>query len=519
MVNKASEATDPSETNSRTSTEDVKLDLVELCSSHVQFLQYMHGTGVTQNVNPKSVYRYQHFWLPMVAEYHQQGLSKTESLTPPPDIAWLWHCHRLAPAAYRKFIQQEYKIYGRTNDCRSSILDFNDPVQPYALGCNTFTEDFWGRLYPNEDFLLSSSDGPTNTLLKSVVGGVDLLESSRIQASFLWQVQEVQVQSKSQDEYRRFLQLSKVPRRFKLIPTFEIDLMWHTHMTGVTPAQYHQDCTRICGHFVDHDDKMEDRTPGGELDTSFQKTCDLWKEKYGDDTYAARGGYRGKPPADYFPQTSLPSVKEEVSESRLSSKPTPSPALKTQVLECIFLFFLVIGLAFVVIGFGGIIPKSKEGYVCGTPPSANEIAARGVPVCLQTNVKSGNLCLAAGEDPNDPPAWCYKDTVGWGSYYLWWSPCSKCGTAWRMGSKRMNDKSWYKQPEETRPGPNEMPSDNGWLKWSPQSRGESWRSVTYFEFSECSGSEMTNMDGIPDACYSYIKGPGAILVILSLIHI
>lgn len=241
MVNKASEATDPSETNSRTSTEDVKLDLVELCSSHVQFLQYMHGTGVTQNVNPKSVYRYQHFWLPMVAEYHQQGLSKTESLTPPPDIAWLWHCHRLAPAAYRKFIQQEYKIYGRTNDCRSSILDFNDPVQPYALGCNTFTEDFWGRLYPNEDFLLSSSDGPTNTLLKSVVGGVDLLESSRIQASFLWQVQEVQVQSKSQDEYRRFLQLSKVPRSFKLIPTFEIDLMWHTHMTGVTPAQYHQD--------------------------------------------------------------------------------------------------------------------------------------------------------------------------------------------------------------------------------------------------------------------------------------
>ena len=33
-----------------------------------------------------------------------------EPLIPPADVAWLWHCHRLAPRLYKEYTQSEFKL-------------------------------------------------------------------------------------------------------------------------------------------------------------------------------------------------------------------------------------------------------------------------------------------------------------------------------------------------------------------------------------------------------------------------
>jgi hypothetical protein len=96
--------------------------------------------------------------------------------------------------------------------------------------------------------------------------------------------------------------LRKLDPSLTLIPTYQIDLMWHTHiLTSVT--LYRDDCIAITGSPFDHDDSINDRTAGGRLDVSFQKTAALWKQTYGSD-YAVMGGmYRGEPPSEFYDPT------------------------------------------------------------------------------------------------------------------------------------------------------------------------------------------------------------------------
>lgn len=64
----------------------------------------------------------------------------------------------------------------------------------------------------------------------------------------------------------------------------------------VKNADYHQDCIRICGRALDHNDSLNDRTPGGKLDQSFQQTDKLWSEQFGEPFTVPGGMYRGEPP-------------------------------------------------------------------------------------------------------------------------------------------------------------------------------------------------------------------------------
>ena len=84
-----------------------------------------------------------------------------------------------------------------------------------------------------------------------------------------------------------------------IVPTYQIDLMWHTHiLTSI--ALYNQDCKAIIGSTFHHDDSLNDRSQGGILDTSYQSTKQLWLEEYGDDYFVHGGMYRGEPPPAYF---------------------------------------------------------------------------------------------------------------------------------------------------------------------------------------------------------------------------
>jgi len=56
----------------------------------------------------------------------------------------------------------------------------------------------------------------------------------------------------------------------------------------------------INGVIMDHDDSLDDRTKGADLDRNFQATVQLWRKEY-DEEYIVPGGmYRGEPPEDFF---------------------------------------------------------------------------------------------------------------------------------------------------------------------------------------------------------------------------
>jgi Glycine-rich domain-containing protein-like len=103
------------------------------------------------------------------------------------------------------------------------------------------------------------------------------------------------------NKYYQFLSLkpSTAENRLPLVPTFQIDLIWHTHIL-VSLEMYNKECLVIRGERFHHDDGMDDRTPGAILDQAFLYTAQMWKETYGEDYIVPGAMYRGECPASYY---------------------------------------------------------------------------------------------------------------------------------------------------------------------------------------------------------------------------
>jgi len=77
------------------------------------------------------------------------------------------------------------------------------------------------------------------------------------------------------DRYFGFLELARENPRILLVPTLDIDLIWHAHM--LSPGDYRSDCDVVLGKLLKHNDNV----PAGELGSSFQHTQQLWEKKHG----------------------------------------------------------------------------------------------------------------------------------------------------------------------------------------------------------------------------------------------
>lgn len=56
------------------------------------------------------------------------------------------------------------------------------------------------------------------------------------------------------ERYLKFLKLFKCRPKTTLVPTLDIDLVWHTHQCS--PAQYRASTIQQVGRFINHDDKL-----------------------------------------------------------------------------------------------------------------------------------------------------------------------------------------------------------------------------------------------------------------------
>ena len=278
-------------------------DLVKCSKTHISFLRGLHRHGITlQRPSLKSLERYTDFWLPFVHKY------QNDELVPPADIAWLWHCHRLAPFRYTAYIKAKF-------GSNTPNLEANPPFA-FQFDIKTSTADeeallhhtmqLWKQEYPNESFFFNLEETKEEKEEDDIlVNGFDLLGSTDRQATFLWQVSGPRFTDDAFLEeglvnYYKFLKLRNYTiKPITIVPTYQIDLFWHTHILSKVSG-YYKDCKIIMGTTLNHDDSLNDRTEDGPLDTAFKATKAAWKEAYGE-TYNVEGGmYRGEPPRHYY---------------------------------------------------------------------------------------------------------------------------------------------------------------------------------------------------------------------------
>ncbi|KAL9184992.1 hypothetical protein ACHAXT_002769 [Thalassiosira profunda] len=308
----------------------LSLELVEQAKRHISFLQSLHRNGITTLTNPsdESFRRYTELWLPLVASVCRRTDAACK-LIPPADIAWLWHCHRLAPYRYLDYVQERFfekkLAWAEGKNKLAEELppgEFLDTQYPFSFQLEgsatnaTVTTDeeqtvceetirVFRAMYPNEHFFLDknkSAEGSSS--VDKRLSGFDLVESCQRQSTFLWQVSGPRFSSDSflqqgADNYVRFIVLRRLKRHKYVVPTYQIDLIWHTHIL-MSIYGYHAENMRVNGMLMNHDDTLNDRTEGGDLDTNYRATCQLWYETYNEQYPVPGGMYRGEPPKQYF---------------------------------------------------------------------------------------------------------------------------------------------------------------------------------------------------------------------------
>lgn len=100
-----------------------------------------------------------------------------------------------------------------------------------------------------------------------------MVESCERQATFLWQMSGRRYSDpaflrEGMLNYARFLNLMKLNPKAFAVPTYQIDLMWHTQMLA-SSAAYHQDAGALTGRRSgpDHDDSVNGRSRRHQAET------------------------------------------------------------------------------------------------------------------------------------------------------------------------------------------------------------------------------------------------------------
>ncbi|CAF1197934.1 unnamed protein product [Adineta ricciae] len=165
-------------------------------------------------------------------------------------ILWIWHLHMLHPLAYYK-------------DCVSQLPDGQliDPsIQHFPSYASAHRR--YMPFFPSVD------------LAKAAIRQRDFLK--KFQKHFLYSNDLLHIDRSFfpllVDDYLSFIRLGE--RNQLLVPTFDIDLIWHTHLRN--PTHYRQTSLNLCGFVLDHDDSIKKPV----LREGYKNTAQRWKNAY-----------------------------------------------------------------------------------------------------------------------------------------------------------------------------------------------------------------------------------------------
>ena len=303
--------------------------LVDAAFKQIQFLKALHARGVTlQPISQETVRRYE-LWLELVESLEKKEKEKKFVPVPPIDVAWCWHCHRLAPV--------EYAVNGRCPDPPpGSAFIFAQPEDVRWVWEEWFgnldlklTLQYWLKLYPNEPFSppyltewehteRSSKGSVATNSSDAIVRGYDVGKACERQQVFWWQVcgpkyADLEWMQRGLLNYYRFLALARVHSETFLVPTYQQDVFWHAHI-ALSPDLYLKETRSFLTRDFNHDDSVNDRSSHDtKLNISTRVTEALWHSYFNPLRYfcpcfcfdrkpwVTKGGmYRGEPPDFYF---------------------------------------------------------------------------------------------------------------------------------------------------------------------------------------------------------------------------
>lgn len=82
-------------------------------------------------------------------------------------------------------------------------------------------------------------------------------------------------------QYRKFLALAVKYRDQPLVPTKQIDMIWHLHM--LHPRAYYHDCMALFGQILDHEGVSANAQDEQDVQfASLNVTSALWKKEFGE---------------------------------------------------------------------------------------------------------------------------------------------------------------------------------------------------------------------------------------------
>ncbi|CAH8325919.1 unnamed protein product [Eruca vesicaria subsp. sativa] len=283
---------------------EISVDLFSAAKQQLQFLGAVdRNRGLYDGLAlERAIYRYNAYWLPLLANFTESSSTCQGPLVPPLDCEWVWHCHRLNPVRYKSDCEE---LYGR-------VLDNSGVLSSVNGSCKLQTENLWKRLYPMEPYNLDLDKAISEQVLEKRTTSYDLVSAVKRQCPFYYQVSRAHVDNEvflqeAVARYKAFLYLIKRNRdksiKLFCVPTYDIDLIWHTHQLHA--VSYCKDLTKMIGNVLEHDDTDSDRSKGTKLDTGFSRTTSLWEETFGRRYWKAGAMNRGNTPK---PVTTSPSL-------------------------------------------------------------------------------------------------------------------------------------------------------------------------------------------------------------------
>lgn len=127
-------------------------------------------------------------------------------------------------------------------------------------------------------------------VINQVLSALDQVFSSKLQELDLEPIEKQLMQlgwthqqvTGAINRYKMFLSVTYLHPHTPLVPTQEIDFIWHYHILHT--RKYRQDCQMLFGRFIDHEPSRErwDITDQLSLDTAFTQTQELLMQYFGD---------------------------------------------------------------------------------------------------------------------------------------------------------------------------------------------------------------------------------------------
>ena len=270
----------------------ISTPLLEQAHHELDFLSLIDQRGYfyKPEVVQASIYRYEKFWLPLLAEISQTA-KDDERFLPPLDVHWVWHVHMLSPTSYAKDCNDKYgRILGHH---LHSIHNMNEIREK--------TKVFWTGKYDQEPFELTLDEVPMY-LTKipddyTTQLSYDIAEAAQRQKLFFYQVSLPHYNDNNflwegLERYKKFLYLKSQNKTQFLVPCYDMDLIWHTHQ--VHPSEYINDTMNILNMILPHDDSVNDRSDGSRLNNSYGNTVKLWHLFFKTSFQAPGAMYRGE---------------------------------------------------------------------------------------------------------------------------------------------------------------------------------------------------------------------------------